>query len=331
MRVRIALDAMGGDHAPEAVVEGALLAARELPVDVVLVGDEARLGELLARGGTVPQGVEVVHASEVIAMGAHPVEAVKRQKDSSIVVAARMVKEGRAQALVSAGSTGAAMASSLLQWGRVKGVERPAIGTIMPSLNGRVLLLDAGAQVDCRPSHLVHFGVMGSTYMERVMGCRQPRVALLNIGEEETKGSDLVQEAFPKLSEFPGIHFVGNIEGRDILSGKADVVVCDGFVGNVVLKFAEGMASVVLDLLREATKQNARSQLGGWMLRPSLRSLWKKLDYTEYGGAPLLGVRGVSIISHGSSNGKAIRNAIRVARESVVGNIVGAIENQVVR
>ncbi len=320
---------MGGDHAPQTVVEGALLAVRDLPVDVVLVGDEVQLGELLAKEGGAPKGIEIHHASEAIAMGAHPVEAVKRHKDSSIVVAARLVKEGAAQAMVSAGSTGAAMASSLLQWGRIKGVERPAIGTVMPTLRGRVLLLDAGAQVDCRPSHLVHFGVMGSTYMERVMGCKEPRVALLNIGEEETKGSDLVQEAYPKLKEFPGINFVGNVEGRDILSGTADVVVCDGFVGNVVLKFAEGMATVVLDLLREAIKENIRSQLGGWMLKPSLRAMWKRLDYTEYGGAPLLGVRGVSIISHGSSNGKAIRNAIRVARESVLGNIVGAIASQV--
>ena len=224
-RARIALDAMGGDHAPEAIVEGALLAAQDLPVEILLVGDEARLAELLERAPSVPPNIEIQHASDVIAMGAHPVEAVKRQKDSSIVVAARLIKEGRADALVSAGSTGAQMAASLLAWGRIKGVERPAIGTILPGMRGPVLLLDAGAQVDCRPSHLVQFGVMGSTYMERVLGIPRPRVGLLNIGEEETKGNDLALEAYARLKETPGINFIGNVEGRDIMAGRADVVV----------------------------------------------------------------------------------------------------------
>lgn len=329
-RVRIALDAMGGDFAPQALVEGALLAVRELPVEVTLVGDEKQVGEILAGAGPTPKGITIHHAPDVIAMGAHPIEAIKKQKESSIVIAAKLVKEGGAEALVSAGSTGAAMASSLLQWGRIKGVERPAIGTLLPSLNGAVLLLDAGAQVDCRPSHLVQFAIMGSTYMQRLFGLEQPRVGLLNIGEEETKGCDLVQETYPRLTQTPGLHFIGNVEGRDILSGKADVVVCDGFVGNVVLKFAEGMGAIFIEQLKEAVMQNRRSQVGGWLLKPGLLALRKRMDYTEYGGAPLLGVRGVSIISHGSSNSKAIYNAIRVAGECVRNKIVDAIESRVV-
>lgn len=329
-RVRIALDAMGGDHAPDAIVAGALLAAREMPVDILLVGDEEKITRILEAEGAVPDGVSVFHAPDVISMGAHPVEAVKRQKESSIVVGARLVKEGLADALVSAGSTGAAMAASLLIWGRIKGVDRPAIGAALPGLRGPVLLLDAGAQVDCRPSHLVQFAVMGSTYAERVLGVTRPRVGLLNIGEEESKGCELVLETYPRLKELPEIHFIGNVEGRDIMTGAVDVVVCDGFVGNVVLKFAEGMGAMVSDLLKQTILQSNRAKLGGILLRPALRSIWRTMDYTEYGGAPLLGVRGVSIISHGASNGKAIRNALRVARESVLAQIVSAIERQVV-
>lgn len=327
--IRVAVDAMGGDHGPDVIVEGVVEALRESPVRAILVGDEARVANALKRCGAPSDGIDIVHASEVVAMGAHPVEAVKRQKDSSIVVACRLVKEGRADAVVSAGSTGAAMASSLLQWGRVKGIERPAIGTVLPSLSGRCLLLDAGAQVDCRPKHLTQFAIMGSIYAERVLGLERPRVGLLNIGEEETKGNDLVLSAYAQLKEVKNLNFIGNVEGRDILPGRVDVAVCDGFVGNIVLKFAEGMAAAVFDLLRESIDCDARSRLGGLLLKPSLRRLWKRMDYAEYGGAPLLGVRGVSIISHGSSSAKAIRNAVRVAREAVSAQMVKAIEEQI--
>ena len=326
--IRVAVDAMGGDHGPEVVVEGVVQAVRDFPVEVILVGDEARVQAALKAKGR-HDAISIVHASDVVAMGAHPVEAVKRQKDSSIVVACRLVKEGQAHAVVSAGSTGAAMASSLLQWGRVKGIERPAIGTVLPSRTGRCLLLDAGAQVDCRPKHLAQFAVMGSIYAERVLGIERPKVGLLNIGEEETKGNDVVLEAYAQLKELRNINFIGNVEGRDILPGNVDVVVCDGFVGNVVLKFAEGMAAAIFDLLKESINGDGRSRLGGFLLRPSLKRLWKRMDYTEYGGAPLLGVKGVSIISHGSSNAKAIRNAVRVAREAVAGRIVEAIEDRI--
>lgn len=327
-RVRIAVDAMGGDHAPEAIVGGALQAAVELPVDIILVGDEPRLKALI-QGKEGAERLTIQHASDVIAMGAHPVEAVRKQRDSSIVVATRLVKEGRADALVSAGSTGAAMAGSLLQWGRIQGIERPAISTVLPTLDGACIMLDVGAQVDCRPSHLAQFALMGSLYAQRVLGIDRPKVGLLNNGEEEGKGGEVVREAYGLLASIPDLNFIGNVEGRDILVGKADVVVCDGFVGNVVLKFAEGMAAVVFDLLREAIGRDARSRLGGLLLKPALKELWRRMDYTEYGGAPLLGIKGVCIISHGSSNEKAVKNAIRVACESVTGQIVGAITQRI--
>ncbi len=329
--IRVAVDAMGGDHGPEVIVEGVVEALRDAPGQVILVGDGSRVSDALKKIGAPSDGIDIVHASDVVAMGAHPVEAVKRQKDSSIVVACRLVKEGRADAVVSAGSTGAAMASSLLQWGRIKGIERPAIGTVLPSLSGRCLLLDAGAQVDCRPKHLTQFAVMGSIYAERVLGIERPRVGLLNIGEEETKGNDLVLSTYARLKEVENLNFIGNVEGRDVLPGRVDVAVCDGFVGNIVLKFAEGMASATFDLLRESIHYDVRSRLGGMLLRPSLKRLWKRMDYAEYGGAPLLGVRGVSIISHGSSSAKAIRNAVRVAREAVAGQIVQEIEAQIMQ
>ena len=221
------------------------------------------------------------------------------------------------------------MACSLLEWGRIKGIERPAISTILPTLDGACIMLDVGAQVDCRPSHLAQFALMGSLYAERVLGIPRPKVGLLNNGEEEGKGCELVREAYPLLASIPDLNFIGNVEGRDILVGKADVVVCDGFVGNVVLKFAEGMGAVIFDLLREAIGSDTRSKVGGLLLRPALKQLWRKMDYTEYGGAPLLGIKGVCIISHGSSNEKAVKNAIRVACESVTSEIVGAITQRI--
>ena len=328
VRARIAIDAMGGDHAPEAIVGGALEAVSELPVEIALVGAKERL-EPLIQGAKGAEKLTIHHASDVISMSAHPVEAIRRQRDSSIVVAARLVKEGVADALVSAGSTGAAMACSLLEWGRIKGIERPAISTILPTLDGACIMLDVGAQVDCRPSHLAQFALMGSLYAERVLGISKPKIGLLNNGEEEGKGCELVREAYPLLASIPDLNFIGNVEGRDILVGKADVVVCDGFVGNVVLKFAEGMGAVIFDLLREAIGRDTRSKVGGLLLRPALKQLWRKMDYTEYGGAPLLGIKGVCIISHGSSNEKAVKNAIRVACESVTGEIVGAITQRI--
>lgn len=322
--MRIAVDAMGGDHAPLEVVKGAGMAAQMLGVEILLVGDEQQITPLLAN---LPnQGITVCHAPDVIGMGAHPLEAVRRQKDSSIVLAASAVRNGDAEALVSAGSTGAAMAAALLGWGRVKGVERPAIGIGLPTLSGSCMLLDAGAQVDARPSQLVQFAMMGSIYAERVMGKRSPRVGLLNVGEEETKGCELAIEVHKRLKAISRLNFIGNIEGRDVLPGKADVVVCDGFVGNVVLKFAEGMAETIFALLKEAVTKNLRSRVGALLLKDALQGVRARLDYTEYGGAPLLGLQGVCIISHGSSNATAVMNAIRVAKEAVEEKMVQHIE-----
>lgn len=322
--VRVAVDAMGGDRGPEVLVRGAVEAARRLPLELILVGAREQLEPILERVDP-PANVRLRHASDVIAMGAHPVEAVKKQRDSSIVVAANMVKEGEADALVSAGSTGAAMACSLLTWGRIPGIERPAISTLLPTRRGISILLDAGAQVDCRPKHLCQFAVMGSLYAEKVLGIATPKVGLLSNGEEEAKGSEAVREAHAILKSLGSVHFIGNVEGRDIFPGKADVVVCDGFVGNVVLKFAESMGQALIEFLQEAVSRNALTKAAGAVLRPALRDLRKRMDYAEYGGAPLLGVQGVCIISHGASDEKAIMNAVRVARESVMARVVEAI------
>lgn len=329
--MRIALDAMGGDHAPAEVVKGAVQFVDDYPEhEVLLVGDETRIKEHLpqhTRGS-----LEVVHASEIVEMGEHPVDAVRRKRNSSIVVCADLVRSGEADGMVSAGNTGAAMASSLLRIGRIKGIDRPAIGSPMPTLTGACIIVDAGANVDCRPKHLLDFAIMGSIYMEKVLGVANPKVGLLNIGEEPTKGNELALATYEIMEKASNINFIGNIEGRDILAGKADVVVCDGFVGNVVLKFAEGMGSALFSLIREEIMRNWRGKLGGFFVKEGLRRVKQRVDYTEYGGAPLLGVNGVSIISHGSSNSKAIYNALRVAMEAhehqvvstIAANIVGA-------
>jgi glycerol-3-phosphate acyltransferase PlsX len=298
--LRIAVDAMGGDLAPDEVIKGASLAAQELGVEVLLVGHQQRIEPVLA---DLPRsGIEILHASDVIEMQDLAIRAARKKKDASIVVAARSVKEGRADALVSAGSTGAAMVATLLSWGRIKGIERPAIGTVMPTPEGRCVLLDAGAHVNAKPNHLVQYARMGSVYAERVLGMQKPRVGLLNIGEEETKGCELVLEVFPRLKALPQINFVGNIEGRDILSGRVDVIICDGFVGNVVLKFAEGMARTIFLLLRDALSADLKSRVGGLLITDALQRVKARLDYSEYGGAPLLGVDGICVISHGSSD-----------------------------
>jgi glycerol-3-phosphate acyltransferase PlsX len=321
--LRIAVDAMGGDLAPDEVIKGASLAAQELGVEVLLVGHQQRIEPVLA---DLPRsGIEILHASDVIEMQDLAIRAARKKKDASIVVAARSVKEGRADALVSAGSTGAAMVATLLSWGRIKGIERPAIGTVMPTPEGRCVLLDAGAHVNAKPNHLVQYARMGSVYAERVLGMQKPRVGLLNIGEEETKGCELVLEVFPRLKALPQINFVGNIEGRDILSGRVDVIICDGFVGNVVLKFAEGMARTIFLLLRDALSADLKSRVGGLLITDALQRVKARLDYSEYGGAPLLGVDGICVISHGSSDAPAIFNAIRVAKEAVEQDVTSHI------
>lgn len=324
--MRIVVDAMGGDFAPREIVKGAVEAAREYAIDVVLVGPEEVIGQELAKAkGTLPSGISVVNATETIAMDEHPAQAIRKKKDSSLVVGVRLVKAGQGNAFVSAGNTGAAMAAALLGYGRIKGIDRPAIASVMPTVRGISLVLDVGANADCKPKNLLQFAVMGQIFANKILGISHPKVGLLNIGEEETKGNELVLEAYQLLKTQQGLNFIGNLEGRDIAAGKADVVVCDGFVGNVVLKFAEGLAKGLMGMIKEAATSSIMGTLGGALLKPALGELKKKVDYTEYGGAPLLGLNGICIISHGSSNAHAIKNAIRVAKECVENRVVDAI------
>lgn len=320
---KVAVDAFGGDYAPEQIVEGALRAAEFDGISVILTGEENRLKSLVG-GKAGSNRIEIVHAPEVIQMDEAPVDAVRKKKESSLVKAAQLVRDGEAGALVSAGSTGATMAASLFVIRRIKGVERPAITTLMPTRTGVALVVDAGANVDCRPSQLVQFAQMGSIYAAEVLKVHNPRVGLLNIGHEPGKGNQLVQEVYPLLQEAP-INFVGNVEGRDIPRGEIDVVVCDGFVGNVVLKFAEGLGDALFGMMKEEFTRSFSTQLGALLMKSGLKRIKKRVDYTEYGGAPLLGVNGMVIIAHGGSNAKAIYNAIRVAKEGAENKIVNTI------
>jgi glycerol-3-phosphate acyltransferase PlsX len=312
----IALDAMGGDHAPREVVRGAVQAVRRLGVEVVLVGAPAQIGAELDGAGGTPAGISVLPASEVIGMDEAPSAAVRHKRDSSILVGLNLVKSGRAQAFVSAGNTGAIMAGATLVLGRMPGIDRPALSTVLPARDGRrILLLDVGANADCRPAWLVQFAQMGQAYARDVLGIEQPRVGLLSIGEEASKGNQLVQETFEKLHELAGINFVGNVEGKDLPNAHADVVVTDGFTGNVALKTAEGVADFILRELRDVLTSRLQYKLAAAVLQPAFGLLRQRLDYAEYGGAPLLGVRGAVIIAHGRSNARAIASAIRAARE----------------
>ena len=315
--MKVAIDAMGGDHAPEEILLGAMAAVKDYGCDIVLVGDETLLKEAMRKHG-VREGehIFVHHASEVIDMHESPGAAVRKKRDASVVVATRLVKEGECAAVISAGSTGAAVAAALFGLGRLPKIERATIATPIPNLTGTTMLLDSGANVDSKPKHLVQSAIMGSIYAKYVLGVENPRVGLLSIGEEETKGNELTLSTYPLLAQVQNINFVGNIEGRDIPQGTVDVVVCDGFVGNVVLKFGEGLASAIMRLLKDAVQQSGfLTKMASLMLLPVLKRLRKKLDYAEYGGAPLLGVNGCCIICHGSSKAKAIKNAVRVAKE----------------
>lgn len=315
--MRIVIDAMGGDHAPNAPVQGALLYDEVSNSDdeLILIGDKAAIEQAIRDSGKKPSDrIRIVHASEVIDMNDQPATAVRQKKDSSMVKGTRMQKDGEADAFVSAGSTGAQMASSLFILGRVKGVSRPSLGAFIPSEKGGVtLLIDVGANSDCKPVQLLQFGIMGSIYMGLTYGIDSPKVGLLNIGEEKSKGNELAVATYQLLKEqLP--NFTGNVEGRDVLGGVADVVVTDGFTGNVVLKFAEGIAGHFEKTLKSSIAESFVSKIGGLLLKPALKSLKQSFDYEEYGGVPLLGVDGISIICHGSSSPKALMNAIRVAR-----------------
>lgn len=332
--MKIAVDAMGGDHAPHEIVLGAAQAVKQYGCDVVLVGDEVVLQRILDK--EVPKwrqsGITLQHASENIEMHEHPGAAVRKKKDASIVVATRLVREGECDAVISAGSTGAAVAAALFGLGRIPGIDRPTIATPIPNLTGTTIVLDSGANVDSKPSQLVQSAVMGAMYAQYVLGVENPRVGLLNIGEEETKGNEQALATYPLLKQLKMVNFIGNVEGRDVPRGTVDVVVCDGFVGNVVLKLGEGLAKVILNLVKESIKNsNILVKLASLLVLPALRPLKKKLDYAEYGGAPLLGVNGGFIICHGSSKAKAIRNAIRVAKEFNEQKVVEHIKENIAK
>lgn len=311
--ITIAVDAMGGDHAPYPEVEGSVLAAQEHGVRVLLVGQPEVIRAQLAELSRPLVAIEIVPASEVITMADHPAQAFRRKKNSSVHVGMRMVKEGRADAFVSAGNTGAVMTAAKFILGTLPSVDRAALAAPFPTARGSVsVMLDVGANVDSKPEHLLQFAVMGEIYYRATFGSRKPRVGLLSIGEEEIKGNELTRAVYDRLKKLP-VHFVGNVEGGDLFSGKVDVLVCDGFVGNIALKICEGLAMEIVKLLRKTFKGSLASQLGYLLSRGALKGMKRTMDYSEYGGAPLLGVRGVCVISHGKSNANAIKNAIRVA------------------
>lgn len=323
--MRVVLDAMGGDHAPLVNVEGAVETVNECDdVDVILVGDEPSIQKELRNKRYSPHRISVVHASQVVEMHESPMVAIRKKKDSSIRVGIGLVKAGKADAFVSAGHSGVVMASSLMMLGTAKVVDRPAIATLMPTLRDPFIMLDVGATVDCNPQNLLQFALMGSTYCRLVLKRPDPKVALLSIGEEDIKGNEVTKEAF-KLIKKSKLNFIGNIEGKDIFSGMADVVVCDGFIGNIALKISEGLAETILKMLKQEISSVSTGRVGYLLMKPAIRKFKKRTDYDEYGGAPLLGINGTSIISHGRSSSKAIKNALRVAADYAAKRVYEAI------
>ena len=312
--IKIVVDAMGSDNSPRSEVDGAIAAVKAYGVHVILAGNESLLGPMLKERSAEGLPLEIRHAAQAIAMDEKPAAVLRRKKDSSIHVAAALVRDGIASGLVSAGNTGAVMAISKMLVGVVPGVDRPALATVVPTLSGRAVLLDVGANVTCKPHHLVQFALMGHLFSKQIVGVPSPRVGLMSVGEEESKGTDLTKGVHKSLKEL-NLNFIGNVEGRDIYNGRADVIVCDGFTGNVALKTSEGLVEAMLQLMKEELSRNLRARLGALLSVDSFRRLKKRLDYSEYGGAPLIGLRGVCIICHGRSSANAIKNAIRVAKE----------------
>ncbi|HJW15448.1 MAG TPA: phosphate acyltransferase PlsX [Thermoanaerobaculia bacterium] len=312
--MRIAVDAMGGDHAPRVNVDGAVAAAREFKISSLLVGRTAELSRLLKDSGYRGGEIEIVEAPDVVTMADPATAAIRRKRNSSIRVAANLVRDGRAQGLVSAGHTGAAMVAAKMVIGTIENVDRPALAAVLPNLTGFSLLLDVGANPDAKTQHFKEFAVMGSIYAQLAFGKPAPSIGLMSIGEEDSKGSDRSKEAFKTLKE-TGLHFIGNVEGRDVFNGRVDVIVTDGFTGNVILKVSESLSEMVEQLLREEIKSTLKASVGFLLSRSAFRRFKSRLDYSEYGGAPLLGVKGCVIICHGRSSAKAIKNAIRFAAE----------------
>lgn len=329
--MKIAVDVMGTDYGPEQIILGAVQASEAYSdCTVILVGDSSQIQEILKKHQKqLSDKIQIKQASQVIEMSEHPGVAVRKKKDSSIVVATRLLKDNECDAVVSSGSTGAAVAAALFGLGRITGVERPTIATPIPNVTGTTVVLDSGANVDSKPQHLEQSAVMGYIYAKHVLRINNPRVGLLNIGEEDTKGNEQAIATYPLLMNNKHINFIGNVEGRDISNGNVDVVVCDGFVGNVVLKFAEGLSSAILSLIRQTIKEsNLITKLAAYFVLPVIRKLKKKVDPAEYGGAPLLGVNGEFIICHGSSKAKAIKNAVRVAMEFKRNKVIDSIKEK---
>ncbi len=325
----VSVDVFGGDNAPEAALEGSMLALSSDPsLSLILCGDEGKINGFLKTQDYSVDRVRVLHAPEIISCEEQPTMAIKRKKESSLVRALNCVADGEASCMVSAGSTGAVLAGATLLVRRLKGVKRPALAPILPTKDGCVLLIDCGANVDCKPSYLQQFAVMGSAYMQHVMGVSSPRVGLINNGAEAEKGNDLTKAAYPLLQNTP-VNFAGNCEARDILSGQYDVLVCDGFAGNIVLKYTEGVAAVLIDMLKEELTADLPSKLGAAIAKPAFRRFKKRMDYTEYGGAPLLGINGGIIKAHGSSNAKAFSAALRQAKQYIDGCVTEAIGNAI--
>jgi glycerol-3-phosphate acyltransferase PlsX len=325
---------MGGDHGPAVVVEGAVAAVREFGASVILVGDRGAIEREVLRLGAQAQAVEIRHASQVVGMAESPSHALRRKRDSSLKVAAELVREGVAAAFISAGNTGAAMAISMFVIGVLPGVDRPAIAAVLPNLRKFTILLDAGANVDPKPWHLLQFAVMGHVYARDILGLDSPRVGILSVGEEEGKGNELTKEAYELLKE-SSLNFVGNVEGRDIYNGSTDVVVTDGFTGNVALKISESLAEMLGSMIKEELLRDTRSKIAARLAMPAFERFRRRIDYTEMGGAPLLGIDGAAIICHGASPVKAIKNAVRVAQEWATAglneHIKAALEAEVAR
>ncbi|OGW54861.1 MAG: phosphate acyltransferase [Nitrospirae bacterium RBG_13_43_8] len=313
--MKIALDAMGGDYAPAVTIEGAIETVDDFQdIDITLVGDETSIRRELNSKRYLPNRISIKHASQIVGMDESPAVAIRKKRDSSISKAIELVKNGEADAMVSAGHSGVVMATALLFLRASPGVDRPAIATIMPTLKAPFVLIDAGANLQCKPENLFQFGLMGSAYCSTILGRTDPKIALLSIGEEDTKGNELTKESF-KLLKKADINFIGNVDGKDIFTGIADVVVCDGFTGNVVLKTSEGLADAIVKILKREIAEQSVGRLGYLLMKSALISFKKKTDYDEYGGAPLLGINGTCIISHGRSTSKAIKNALRVAAD----------------
>jgi len=326
--MKIVVDAMGSDRHPQPDVEGSVQAAREYGVEIVLVGNRDVVEPELAKHNLAGINVSLVHASQIIEMKEHPAAAVKSKKDASMVVAMQMLKRGEVDAFVSAGNSGGVLASALFYLGRIQGVKRPALSSVFPTRKGPCFLLDLGANTDCKPEYLLQFAIMGSVYAERVLGIANPRVAIVSNGEEEGKGNMLVQETYPLLKA-SGLNFIGNAEGKDIPAGFADVIVTDGFTGNVIVKLTEGVAGFLLDIIKEEIKSRPLATVGALLAKGAFDQVKKRLDYREYGGGPLLGVDGIVIVAHGRSDSLAIKNAIRVAKQAVERGMLHAIRNDI--